>query len=257
MTAYCLANVALGFTHTGFACYLQRRLVSGLQDQALPGSATGHGQCQTLTEPGGEAGRPQMPSSGELMQRAGHILLYDVGFCLYVFVFIGALVLNCAGLGWASSCQGPPWPSVAGGLMLLFAFLAVSFGALWYCALACDSMCGFLGTKRPAQQRRHHGLARVIFGRTAASVAQAMAMGPAGGVHPTHPPPATGRTVVPHGEPAATPYGAPQAVHAAPQAGRPDGGGGGGGAAAANRARQGLAMAGRGLQAIGRVLGGR
>uniref|UniRef100_A0A7S2HYK6 Uncharacterized protein n=1 Tax=Alexandrium andersonii TaxID=327968 RepID=A0A7S2HYK6_9DINO len=197
-----------------------------------------------------------MPTSKELMQRAGQILLYDIGFCVYVFVFIGAFAFNCAGMGWASECQGATLPNVSGAFMLLYAWLAVTFAVLWYCSMACDSFCGSLFKMKPQPQpaQQNRGLARVIFGKTmlGAPVAQMMSGGTAGVVQPTHPPPpgpVYGQPVAAAAAgagPAPTAFGSPQGKPGAPTA--------------QERARQGVgqgvAMAGHGLQAIGRMIGG-
>lgn len=239
MTIFCLTNVVLGILHSGFALYLQQRLVSGMQSQTFMGQ-----QAAEL----GAADPNHMPTSKELMKRAGNILLYDIGFCVYVFVFVGSFGFNCAGMGWAADCPGASLPGLSAGLMLFFAFLAVGFFILWYCSLACDSAVGgVLGTRarpsgQPAQQNR--GLARVVFGRTmGAPMAQVMMPGV---VHQTHPPaagqPMFGQPAPPAG-PAPTAYGSPQ--------GKPAGG-----ASSTDRARQGAAVVGRGLQGLGRMLQG-
>jgi len=278
----CVANVVLGLIHTGFAFYLQRRLFFGMQSQSFTaGGAQSQSQSQTLTGQPGMAPAPQgEPTSKELLERAGHILLYDIGFCLYVFVFLGSCGANFTSLSWTSGCpgSGSSWASISAGLMLFFAFLAVSFAILWYCGMYCDQCSRAMGPKprpvagRPQQTQQNHGLARVIFGRTiCAPMVQTMA----GVVHPTQPPP-PGQPARPYaaGAPAPAAYGSPFAaapptappapgVYGSPHVAAPAGvapppaaGGGRTGGAAAT-AGAGLAMAGQGLQALGRMVGGR
>jgi len=75
----CLADAVLAIIHGGFGVYLQSRLVSG------------------LTKAGAIGPSSSLPSS-EIMKQAGHIALYDVGFCLYIFVFAGSFFLQRRGL---------------------------------------------------------------------------------------------------------------------------------------------------------------
>lgn len=174
----CLADVFFAAMHCGMALYLQRALVRGLQEE---------GQSAI-------AATSQQPTPKELMSRAGHILLHDVPFCLYVFAFIGAFCFNCVGFGWIGACKtGTALLSIAATLHTLFAMGAVNFVALWYCALACSDCCG--GSKlAPAQQpvgggpAGHPGYAQprpallsglfyLVFGRGAAVSPHARAAG--------------------------------------------------------------------------------
>jgi len=139
----CGADAALAVVNLGMALYLQNRLVHGLQ----PGILNTHG-----TEPPAVAsGQAQQNlSSKELMARAGQVVLYDVGFCIYVFVFFGAFGLQCAGFGWIRGCDpSSPLPYIAATLHLLFTFMAVSFGFMWWFAMMCDDCCS--GLTKPAQ----------------------------------------------------------------------------------------------------------
>jgi len=108
----CGAAVGMALLHAAFAFYLQRRVISGLK------------------------------SNSELVQDVGRIILYDVGFCLYAFAFLGcfgfcfyaffALLFSCGGgLGYAAL-----------GLLLLFHCVAPGYGMLWYCGQCCGQCCG-------------------------------------------------------------------------------------------------------------------
>mmetsp|Transcript_82706 Transcript_82706/g.184531 ORF Transcript_82706/g.184531 Transcript_82706/m.184531 type:complete len:349 (+) Transcript_82706:101-1147(+) len=159
LSAFCGVNCLLAIGHTAFALYLQRQLVRGLAVDPLTGttqSAPSSGVAPTVV---------QELSAKELMSRAGHIVLYDVGFCFYVFVFGFSFIFQNIGFGWISGCRGVdsalPWFSAV--LLLLFAFGAVGFAMLWYCALACDDCCGSFGarpvsTGAQPQNRQNTGL---------------------------------------------------------------------------------------------------
>jgi len=124
LKALVFADAALAAVHISMAFYLQLRLVRGLR------SSTG-------TE--------EQLSAKELLARAGHIVLYDVAFCLYFFVFVGAFALQCVGLTWISGCNaGTPLPAVAAGMLVAFALLASFFSFLWVCARMCEKCCGSL-----------------------------------------------------------------------------------------------------------------
>jgi hypothetical protein len=125
----CFANVALAIVHGGFALYLQSRLLTGL---AKTGTAAS--------------------SSKELMSQANHIMLYDIGFCLYVFVFFVSFGLNVVGLSWISDCSpSTPLPFIGALLLVLYAFGVVFFAVFWWFLMACDECCG--GLFRPPPPR--------------------------------------------------------------------------------------------------------
>mmetsp|Transcript_94330 Transcript_94330/g.177510 ORF Transcript_94330/g.177510 Transcript_94330/m.177510 type:complete len:301 (+) Transcript_94330:101-1003(+) len=126
---FCAADVVLGLIHFCFSLYIQGQIVKGFEKEPL---SSGAGQ--------GEA-----PSAKELMNRAGHLVCYDIGFCMYFFVFVGSFGLNCVGLSWTTDCGGTAMPYVAASLLLMFAFMAVSFIYCWYCLLSCDECCSFFG----------------------------------------------------------------------------------------------------------------
>lgn len=150
-------DFVLAIMHIVFAFYLQRRLISGL-------NATAEGQGQ------GQA--PQALSAKELMNRAGHIFMYDVGFCLYTVGFVIAFCWNCVGMGWIGDCKdASSLAYVAAVLMILYALFTVNFAILWYCALCCDDCCSpILGSSKPVntgQAQQNKGLMRMVMGKSA------------------------------------------------------------------------------------------
>lgn len=235
LSLLCIADAALGVGHTVFAFYLQRRLTLGLDN------------------PGLASGSQQTPSSRELMKSAGQIVLYDVGFCIYVIVFAAAFFLNLIGFSWISACRANtslPW--LAAMLETLFAFGAIVFAILWSWALACDDGCGggLFGMASSSQGQPNRGLLRFVLGTGASQSgpragAAPTVMGapmPGGGQayrQQTDPvaPPAAQAAAAPGGQPTAAQQATSQAKHAA---------------------ATGLQMAGKGLQAVGsKVSGGR
>mmetsp|Transcript_124019 Transcript_124019/g.246965 ORF Transcript_124019/g.246965 Transcript_124019/m.246965 type:complete len:315 (-) Transcript_124019:48-992(-) len=164
LTVLCLANIVLGPAHACFGVYLQQKLLHGLRN---PGS------LNSISVEGSEKPSDEQPTSRELLSRAGQILLYDVGFCIYFFVFVGSFVLNCVGLSWTNDCHGGAGSTagLAALLMVLFAIFAVGFTFLWYFAMCCDDCCGrsLAGGRRPGAQSGRaasYGLARVIVGKS-------------------------------------------------------------------------------------------
>lgn len=135
---FCAADAALGVIHFCFSLYIQQQIVKGFESAPLTAGT----------------GSSEAPSAKELMNRAGHIVCYDVGFCLYVFVFVGSFGLNCVGLAWTTECgNGTAMPYVAASLLILFGFMAVSFIYCWYCLLSCDDCCSFFGQSPVAARR--------------------------------------------------------------------------------------------------------
>lgn len=214
----CVVDIALALLHVAFGCYLQSRLVEGLsrpdtgQAAPLPGAA--------------EHGVTQQPTPKELMNRAGHIICYDIGFCIYMFFFIGSFLVNCIGPGFAATCKpDSPLPALCFSLLILFAVVAVSFAMLWYCVLACEDCCGSLlrPRRRPQQQpqKKPPLFLRMLLGSKAGGSGTAAQSPPAGYGSPL---PANGHPPTVMGVPAGplqygtAPYGAP------PVAGYPHGG---------------------------------
>jgi len=145
LAVFCAVDCLLAIGHFCFSIYLQLRLTKGLNQVAQQGMA-----------------------AKELMNQAGHILCYDIGFCIYIFVFIFSFGLNCVGLAWASTCSPDTgMPYIAGGLMILWAFLAVNFALLWTCALACDDCTqGFFGSSQSKNKNtKNTGVRRMVLGK--------------------------------------------------------------------------------------------
>merc|ERR1719232_1959178 len=74
----------------------------------------------------------------EIADKAWQIALYDVGFCFYVFFFLGAFGFNCWGLTLFRECAhtGPGWSAV--GIKLMYAVLVWNYFFLWYCCQSCS-----------------------------------------------------------------------------------------------------------------------
>lgn len=78
----------------------------------------------------------------ELLKRAGHIMCYDIGFCLYVFAFIFCLAWNSIGLGWTGDCKTEEgWPGLSALMGVLFCVLSLWILAFWYLMLCCEDCC--------------------------------------------------------------------------------------------------------------------
>eukprot|EP00747_Dinoflagellata_sp_TGD_P032610 gnl/TRDRNA2_/TRDRNA2_136097_c0_seq1.p1 gnl/TRDRNA2_/TRDRNA2_136097_c0~~gnl/TRDRNA2_/TRDRNA2_136097_c0_seq1.p1 ORF type:complete len:313 (+),score=33.79 gnl/TRDRNA2_/TRDRNA2_136097_c0_seq1:87-941(+) len=169
---FCLADCVFSVLHVLFAFYLQNRLVQAFRRDDMQVQAT----------------------PAQLMSQAGHIVLYDIGFCLYLFAFVGSFGFNCLGLKWTSDCPGTSMPYIAGFLLILYAIGAVNFAFMWWCMLSCDDCCGLQSTSRPAVAQgappRLSPAQRVIFGKqdpfmAAAGAAVGAALGGGGQQRPS------------------------------------------------------------------------
>lgn len=259
LNALCGLNFVLGLGHFAMALYVQRRLVYGLNNA---GSMPGAGAA-----PLSAAGSHSIPAN-ELMTRAGHIVCYDVAFCLYLFAFVGSFALQCFGFNWIRACRASsslPWVSAT--LLTVFAFAAVGFAFLWYCALSCDAClqdCWPRRSHQPQAGQRPRGLLYLVLGNpappagapaptvvgTSSPVMQGMPMAGFGGApHAAHgahapsapPPPPQYQFQQGPAAAAPPPPGAPLRGQQA-------------GAQAAGVAAAGLTMVGQGLNAAGQWL---
>jgi len=104
-------SAVLALLHLGFAFYFQCRLIRGLESV-------------------------EAPTAEELSKRAGDILLYDVGFCVYAIIFLMAFFFNCYAAAASLQCSNAAG-TLAAILSILFAFLAFAFMILWFCCLHC------------------------------------------------------------------------------------------------------------------------
>lgn len=140
LMVFCLGNAFLGFCHMFFSCYVQSRLVTGLQ-------------------------QAQYATSKELMNVMWNLALYDVGFCIYVFIFIGSFFFNCMGLGWTDCGRqriDTSLPLFSATLMILYALGCGAFCFLWTCMMWCDSCFG--GSTSKPMPTQHTGMGRLVFG---------------------------------------------------------------------------------------------
>eukprot|EP00929_Paragymnodinium_shiwhaense_P076810 TRINITY_DN39541_c0_g1_i2.p1 TRINITY_DN39541_c0_g1~~TRINITY_DN39541_c0_g1_i2.p1 ORF type:complete len:215 (-),score=40.61 TRINITY_DN39541_c0_g1_i2:200-844(-) len=126
----CGVNAVLGLLHPGMALYLQVRLLSGLDPAQLTSADL---------------------SAKELLNRAWHIVLYDVCFCFYIFAFFGGFFFNLWSFGAVSGCQST-YIWLSSTLLLLFGLGALGFTFLWFLVMACEDCCNFGGSSRPKSQ---------------------------------------------------------------------------------------------------------
>jgi len=108
-----IGDVVLGLVHAGFAFYLQRQLVNGLEKRGWqPGEGKSH---------------------KDIAKEAKTIAKYDVGFCLYFFVFVGAFGFNC----WGATVVSDNLLAIAVGLMIAYGCFAWLYSTCWCCGQAC------------------------------------------------------------------------------------------------------------------------
>jgi len=113
---FCAVDIGLAFVHMVFAFYVQRRLVRAIGDKA----------AREVTHK-------------EIAEKAQHVALYDVGFCIYMFILIGCFVYNCYTIHDLDGCvnTGGAWMGSAG--MILYGVLVWNAGFCWFCTQCCGS----------------------------------------------------------------------------------------------------------------------
>eukprot|EP00445_Apocalathium_hangoei_P003962 CAMPEP_0203863388 /NCGR_PEP_ID=MMETSP0359-20131031/14133_1 /ASSEMBLY_ACC=CAM_ASM_000338 /TAXON_ID=268821 /ORGANISM="Scrippsiella Hangoei, Strain SHTV-5" /LENGTH=214 /DNA_ID=CAMNT_0050780917 /DNA_START=76 /DNA_END=720 /DNA_ORIENTATION=+ len=134
----CYVDIALAVLHTCFAYYIQRRLVSALGD--VPPSTMSH---------------------SEIAAKARHVMMYDIGFCLYFFIFGASFFYNCTVFDSFRNCEstGPAW--IAAALMIFYGFGIFNYVICWF---ACQCCCGAF---EPSKQQPVAGV--VIMGAPASA----------------------------------------------------------------------------------------
>jgi len=114
---FCLINLGLAVVHAVFARYIQWRITRSNKDTP-------------------DEVRDRM-TQREVLESATHVAMYDVGFCLYVFFFIGAFAYNCYGASTLRDCSetGPAWAGT--GIKILWALCVWNYFFCWYCTKVC------------------------------------------------------------------------------------------------------------------------
>lgn len=139
-----LADVLIALIHAGTAYYIQRRLVV-----QLAGSQ----------------------SAADITKQAAHILLYDVGFCLYsvfaVFAF-GFNIYLLSSLGCESDTDkaeaSNDYAAITAGWMLFYSVCAFNYAICWYCGKCCCSIASG-GAKESKGAPAQQPVQAVIFGQ--------------------------------------------------------------------------------------------
>lgn len=111
---FCYVDFALAALHASFAYYLQHRLIKAI------GAKEAHEM-----------------SHRDIAEKAQHVMLYDFGFCIYVFVFIGAFAYQFKGLSDLNACDGNAAAWVAGTGMILYAVGVWNYAFCWFCTQCC------------------------------------------------------------------------------------------------------------------------
>lgn len=119
--------------HSGFVLYMQERLVEGLQDD--------------------ETGELLDVGAAEMLDELKQIAVYDIGFCLYFFLFIFSLGWNTTGVSWAygnSTCDPGHWPTTCAVVGFIYNFLTIQVSCchpvmLWLEEHGCCCLCVMCG----------------------------------------------------------------------------------------------------------------
>eukprot|EP00928_Gymnodinium_smaydae_P009804 TRINITY_DN13676_c0_g1_i1.p1 TRINITY_DN13676_c0_g1~~TRINITY_DN13676_c0_g1_i1.p1 ORF type:complete len:261 (+),score=10.40 TRINITY_DN13676_c0_g1_i1:51-833(+) len=110
-----ISYTIFGFLHIAFSLYLQNRLVVGVVASAE---------------------ETPLDADVDLSKRASAIVLYDLGFCTYFFVFGASVCLSWWGWVSQNSECASYTPSV---LLILYGFFAGTFAFCWLLLVTC---CG-------------------------------------------------------------------------------------------------------------------
>jgi len=127
---YAYINFGLCVVHMCASLYIQRRIISAIQKAG--------GDIENF-------------SARDITNGAMEVAKYDIGFCLYVFVFIGAGAWNCVGLKDFKSCEGTGMSWAGGAVKIMYAFLTWNYFFCWYGVKLC------CGAKEAAQERKAGG----------------------------------------------------------------------------------------------------
>eukprot|EP00746_Dinoflagellata_sp_MGD_P007779 gnl/MRDRNA2_/MRDRNA2_115468_c0_seq1.p1 gnl/MRDRNA2_/MRDRNA2_115468_c0~~gnl/MRDRNA2_/MRDRNA2_115468_c0_seq1.p1 ORF type:complete len:320 (-),score=57.03 gnl/MRDRNA2_/MRDRNA2_115468_c0_seq1:108-1067(-) len=230
---FVLVDAGLAVLNIIFAFHAQNRLMNGMSDADL----------NQLT-------------AGDIMARAWHLIVYDVGFCLYFFTFIGCMIWNVFGSSWTGQCNmDTSWASLCSVLGLMFVFLTIGLLFMYWFVLSCEDCCGGGSSSRRQQPA------------TTGNVMMRMLLGNPSQNYGRHQAPMRQAAAV-QGQPVQ--YGQPVQGQAVPQAAPTSGGYYGHPAPTAPPAQQqqqqatpaqqamnvGAAVAGAGLNALGGLLSG-
>jgi len=96
-----------------------------------------HQLVKALNDAGMEE-RAQMTHHA-IAKKAGYVMVYDIGFCLYTFFFLGAFGFACYSLQSLQDCEGEGTglARCAWGLLIFYAMAACNFATCWYCGQQC------------------------------------------------------------------------------------------------------------------------
>lgn len=124
---FCFVNIALGVAHFVMSRYVQWRI-----KQKINAEMGGTAENDVLEN-------ADIPHA-QIAQAARHIFMYDIGFCLYFFVFFGSLGYNLYSIGTVGNCTpDADWGWTAATMMILYGFGCSFYFFCWYCMQAC---CG-------------------------------------------------------------------------------------------------------------------
>jgi len=127
---FCFVNIALGIVHFAMSRYMQWRIkqkISADLERDIENEDIPH---------------------ANIAAAARHIFMYDIGFCLYFFVFFGSLGYNIYGIGAVGNCTpDADYGWAAATMMILYGFGCSFYFFCWYCMQACCGSASKLKTK--------------------------------------------------------------------------------------------------------------
>jgi len=123
---FCFINIAFAFVHFVMAWYIQWRIKQKVNEDM--GGDSRDDKIQGVDIP-----------HATIAAAAQHIALYDIGFCLYFFLFFGIFGYNIYGIGDVADCTdaGSGW--VGATIMICYTLGAGNYFFCWFCMQMC---CG-------------------------------------------------------------------------------------------------------------------
>merc|ERR1719272_1421313 len=129
MSILACVDVMMAIAHVVVAIYFQCRLISSLKMPEADQEANGGGGRQKPHD-----------HQANMMNQATHIMMYDIGFCLYMLLLIASLVLNIQGFfaTWDCSYEYSGFLTWSSMLHLAFLGILVLVALLWFCIVGCQ-----------------------------------------------------------------------------------------------------------------------
>jgi hypothetical protein len=121
-------DFAIAIVHILFAAYLKHQVIYGYR---APPDAFDASQAAVVAS---MSAQTQTPTSAEVGERVKSIAMYDIGFCLYFFVFFGSFGYQFYGFDYGHRCDLMSWRTWnMTCLLMLYPFLTLGYTCIFLC----------------------------------------------------------------------------------------------------------------------------